>query len=48
MKEILALHAIIISVQLMKLSKLNVKVEVQVDLTISVMPDLAQHIVFLI
>jgi len=47
-KEILAIHAIIISVQLMKLSKLNVKVEDQVDFTNSVMPDLAVLIVFMI
>jgi len=47
-KEVLATHAIIISVQLTKLSKVNVKVEDKVDFTNSVMPDQAQLIVLVI
>ena len=47
-KELLATIVMLISVQLTKLSKVNVKVEDKVDFTKSVMPDQAQIIVFMI
>jgi len=47
-KETHVTLAIIISVQLMKLLKVNVKVEDKVDFTNSVMPDQTQLIVLMI
>ena len=47
-KELHVTHAIIISVQLTKLSKVNVKVGDKVDFTNSVMPDQTQLIVLMI
>jgi hypothetical protein len=47
-KELPVTHAIIISVLLTKLSKVNVKAEEKVDFTSSVMPDQTIKIVLMI